>query len=281
MNIPLLCDHSVAHPQVADFMVSNCGAYPPQKTDTICWPLSRQAEQDLNRAEHVLVNSQFVKDTCIHAGMNAEQIHVVYLGVDDKFFDAIPFFDAEQVRSRKPSLLFAGGWQERKGIRTLIESLLGEDTPWSLDVIAAVDPDLEKDNLSRSFFSDERVNRIGSLPRAQLAAKMTDYKIFVFPSYCEGSARVIFEAMACGCYIITTPNAGSIVQDGIHGKIVPPGNPESLREAIKYALNNQCEVEGIGLQNAQLIARNYRQRHYGDNVQLVYNSIVNRHGVKN
>ncbi|GAC1465250.1 MAG: hypothetical protein NVSMB9_04670 [Isosphaeraceae bacterium] len=57
--------------------------------------------------------------------------------------------------------------------------------------------------------------------------------VFVFPSLFEGSAVVTYEALACGLPTIVTPNAGSIVRDGIEGFLIPPGNVEILAERME------------------------------------------------
>ena len=48
--------------------------------------------------------------------------------------------------------------------------------------------------------------------------------VFVFPSLFEGSAVVTYEALACGLPSIVTPNAGSVVRDGVDGFHVPAGD---------------------------------------------------------
>ncbi len=270
-----LCDHSVAHPLVADFMVDHEGAYPPKGADTMYFPLSRKASVDLDQAEYVLVNSDFVKETCMHAGMDASRIYVVYLGVDDKFLDVCPVFDESQVKARNATLLFAGGWQVRKGIYTLMTALEGLDAcPWELDVIGGMDPEVRIDERHIEFFRRENVRSYGILPRSELAARMADRSIFVFPSYCEGSARVIFEAMACGCAVITTPNSGSIVRHGENGWVVPPGNVTALQNAVAEALANPDKVAEMGWRNAQLVRSNFRQSRYADAVEQVYATIL-------
>ena len=45
--------------------------------------------------------------------------------------------------------------------------------------------------------------------------------VFVLPSICEGSATVIYEAIGYGLPVVTTPNAGSVVRDGVEGFVVP------------------------------------------------------------
>jgi glycosyltransferase involved in cell wall biosynthesis len=60
--------------------------------------------------------------------------------------------------------------------------------------------------------------------------------VFVFPSICEGSATVTYEALASGIPVIATPNTGSVVRDGIDGHIVPMRNPEAIAQSIESYL---------------------------------------------
>ena len=114
---------------------------------------------------------------------------------------------------------------------------------------------------------------LGTLPRAQLAAQMLAAPVFVFPSYAEGSARVVFAALACGCYVITTPTAGTIVEHGVHGALVPPGDVDAVRHAVAEAAADRARVAEIGNRNAALIRARYRQRAYGDTLQALYDEL--------
>lgn len=272
-----LCDHSIAHPIFLSYMVSNQGKYPSEKEmeglKSELMPLEKMMLQDLEHQDHILVNSDFVKETCIQAGMNCNKIHVVYLGVDDAFFREL---ENGQINRHLPSsnkLLFAGGWQFRKGIKTLVQALEKTTIPWSLEIAGGMDHDVLKDENLANFMALDVVNYLGIVPRSKLALIMKQHRIFVFPSYCEGSARVIFEAMAAGCYVITTKNSGAIVVNDIHGKIVPVGDFSALKNAVEYALSNPLEIAQIGDNNAALIRSHYRQNHYRDNVLKVYKNI--------
>lgn len=270
-----LCDHSIAHPRVLDYMVENAGKYPPKGGTSPVWPLSRFSEMDLAQADHTVVNSEFVKKTCVHAGMPPDRVHVIHLGVDDQFIAVCPDFDEAQVRAREEQLYFAGGWQRRKGVITIIEALEKLNVDCRLDIFAGIEPELARDKRCQKFLESERVKHIGMIPRSQLAVEMTKYSILVFPSYCEGSARVIFEAMACGCAILTTPNSGSIVEDGVHGRLVPAGDAGALSETIEWMLYNRTEVARMGWHNARLVRESFLQSHYADAVEVLYASLIN------
>jgi glycosyltransferase involved in cell wall biosynthesis len=61
-----------------------------------------------------------------------------------------------------------------------------------------------------------------------MPARMAAADVFVFPSLFEGSAVVTYEALACGLPGIVTPDAGSVVRDGVDGFLVPPRDVETL-----------------------------------------------------
>jgi glycosyltransferase involved in cell wall biosynthesis len=117
----------------------------------------------------------------------------------------------------------------------------------------------------------------GFLPRLQLAERMSKAEVFIFPSLAEGSARVIFMAMACGCYVITTPNSGSIVKDGINGSITPAGDVNKLEKSIRQTLmTDRSEIARIGNGNSELIRSSYTQDQYGEKIFKVYERLLMR-----
>jgi glycosyltransferase involved in cell wall biosynthesis len=204
------------------------------------------------------------------AGIPQERIFVVYLGIDEKFFSLIP-----QLAVKKPlSMLYAGGIEARKGIFTLISSMSNLRGTYHLNVAGGISPEAKKNPVLMDFFSNSKVNYLGGLSRSGLAQLMADSSIFVFPSYCEGSARVIFEAMSAGCFVITTPNSGSIVKHGEHGFLVPPGDVIALTAAIEDALANPEMIAKIGKRNSELVRTQYRQKDYALKVANVYDTIL-------
>lgn len=115
---------------------------------------------------------------------------------------------------------------------------------------------------------------LGTVSRAELARHMRAAPVFIFPTFAEGSARVVSEALACGCYVITTRNAGSIVEDGVHGAIVPAGDVEPLREAIERADADRERLAEIGDRNAELAMTRMRQADYGNALAALYRELT-------
>ncbi len=268
----VLCDHASVHPSIAESLVENAGRMPRRESLGSASAFYGPALRDMERADAVLVNSRFAEDTFRHFGHDRLPIHVIYLGVDDAFLSHVP---GRENASDEFRLLFAGTFGKGKGAETLIGALEHlKDKPWRLEIAGPASVDMAE--RSRSFFANPRVKYLGALSRRDLASAMARAEVFVFPSLSEGSARVVFEALACGCYVITTPNSGSIVEDGIHGAIVSPGDSMSLAEAIEYAYQHRDKVSEIGKNNAQCVRAKYRQSDYGDQLAGLYKELLGK-----
>jgi glycosyltransferase involved in cell wall biosynthesis len=281
LGMLILCDQGLVHPRLLGPLVEGGGRMPatdaplPLPADAI----ARVALEDLGRSDAVVVSSPFVKETFMRAGWSPERVHVAYTGIDENFFH---YGEVPVPRRSAPSgplpLLFASALSRRKGAETLIEALelLGSRIDWDLVVAGPVGPDIAAEH--PPFFTDARVEVLGSLARPEFKAQMIARGVFVFPSNAEGSARAVWEALACGCYVITTPNAGSIVENGVHGALVPPGDAEALAEAIIAADSDRERIAEIGNRNAELIASSYRQSAYGDALIRIYADLTQGEG---
>ena len=268
-----LCDHSIAHPAALAYLVLNGGKLPPLGNVGPINKMWSNILKDVDQADYVLVNSDFVKETFTHFGYDPNRIFVLYTGVDDQFLSLISPRSFPSIAERPLRLLFAGDMGARKGGRILLQALLRiGDLPWQFESIGSIDPNLRSD--FKDLFADERVTVTGHLPWPELAKHMSMADIFVFPSLAEGSARVVFMAMACGCYVITTPNSGSIVQDEIHGKIVAPGDVDALETALRKSFRNSDRIPMIGRRNADLIKSSYTQNHYGIGLMTIYKKLL-------
>jgi len=269
-----LCDHSIAHPTVLQYLVENKGHLPRKGEQG---PISKfwlNVLNDIIHADHVIVNSDFVRDTFLNQGYPADRIHVVYTGLDQQFLDAVPIRIPSLKHRRPIKLLFAGMFGPRKGSEILVEALSRlKEHSWQLGIIGEIDPFTR--TKFASFLESDRVILLGIIPRLQLAEQMSEADIFIFPSLAEGSARVIFMAMACGCYVITTPNSGSVVQDGVNGALIPPGDVNALETSIRQAMQSREELERVGHRNANIIKSKYKQTDYGLALIKVYEHILN------
>ncbi len=83
------------------------------------------------------------------------------------------------------------------------------------------------------------VEPLGRVSHSEMPALMAAADVFVFPSLFEGSAVVTYEALACGLPSVVTPNAGSVVRDGIDGFVVGPRDVEALAATMERLGNDR------------------------------------------
>jgi glycosyltransferase involved in cell wall biosynthesis len=269
-----LCDHSIVHPALISYLIVNGGKLPPKGERGHLNRFWQWILSDIERADHILVNSEFVRETFIHQGWDARRIHTIYWGVDDQFLGFLDWGKQKKRSGRKEyRLLFAGTFDTRKGADAVIDAVQGvKSSDWKFEIAGRVGAEVITKH--PDFFKNTRIKLSGVLTRSELAGHMQSADVLILPSLAEGSARVIFEAMACGCFIITTPNAGSVVQDGVHGILVPPDDSTALKDAILWTMEQPEEVSRIGAQNAVNVRKNFQQNSYGDNLAGLYDRLV-------
>lgn len=159
--------------------------------------------------------------------------------------------------ARDPSIqevLYGGVLISRKGVHHLINAFVrvAEDFPHASLVIVGHEENKTyaaelKRQIERSGLNG-RVQFVGEVPQAELAAWMRRACVFVLPSVSEGLGRVVVEAMATSTPIVGS-NVGGIpemVENGVTGFLVPPGDEGALAERIHWILQHPDEACEMG-----------------------------------
>jgi glycosyltransferase involved in cell wall biosynthesis len=115
-----------------------------------------------------------------------------------------------------------------------------------------------------------------------MPARLAAADVFVFPSLFEGSAVVTYEALACGLPSVVTPNAGSVVRDGIEGFLVTPRDVETLAQRMER-LGNDPELRARMAAGARTRALAFDWPRYhaslvGVVLDLLQGGVPNHHG---
>lgn len=86
-----------------------------------------------------------------------------------------------------------------------------------------------------------------SLPRAEVARAMDAATVLALPSRSEGMGRVLIEALLRGRPIVATRVGGirELVEDGVNGLLVPPGDMEALADALVSVLSDRALAERL------------------------------------
>ncbi len=181
--------------------------------------------RELTLADRVVVPSEHIAETIVRNGTPPERVRVIPYAADCRRFRPLP----DKVYGSDCTFLFAGGINQRKGITYLLEAWRAIRRPgWKLQLLGPLPRDVA---VIRPYL--ETVELLGQVAHAEMPARMAQADVFVFPSLFEGSAVVTYEALACGLPSVVTPNAGSVVRDGIEGFMVAPGDIEALASRME------------------------------------------------
>jgi glycosyltransferase involved in cell wall biosynthesis len=205
-------------------------------------------------ADLAICPSKWVRDDLVqNFGLPSERAAVVPYGVNPELFSV----RNEPVRGR---ILFAGTADLRKGIHyfaAAAEKLLVRRVRCEFRVAG---------NVERSVANQEQCRHLkflGRVPRVKITGEFAVADVFVLPSLAEGSAETTYEALACGVPVVTTPEAGSVVRDGIDGRIVPSRDPEALANAIAEIVEDRQKRERMS-RAARDRAHDYTWERYGE-----------------
>lgn len=223
----------------------------------------------LTRSDFAICPSEAVRDDLVeNFGFARERTAIVRYGMNPDLISV----RNKPVRGR---VLFAGTAELRKGIHYLAmaaEKLLGRGLRYEFRVAGNVRSQIAKQNTCR------HLNFLGRIPRTAMLSEFASADIFVLPSLAEGSAEATYEALACGVPVVTTSEAGSVVRDGVEGRIVPSRDLETLANAIAETVEDREKRTQMALA-ARERAREFTWERYGERLVAALKSFAVRHDV--
>lgn len=207
--------------------------------------------EEYDLADLILVLSEKAAETFRVQGFPEEKLFYLPRGVDIERF-------TPGVRPPHFRAIFSGALIERKGVHHLLEAWhrlqLKDAELWLVgSVHAEIRPYLEK-------YAHESIKVIGFAQEPEKYLRQST--VHVFPSQCEGSAKVTYEAAACGLPQITTREAGDVVEDGVQGILVPPADVDTLAAAIQELYDHPEMVEQMSLAARERVVENFTWDHF-------------------
>jgi phosphatidylinositol alpha-1,6-mannosyltransferase len=210
----------------------------------------------VRRAETVLATSAYSASRIVEDyGVPSRRVRVVPESIEldrwEELLRAAPALPRE-----RPSVLCVAHLYPRKDVATLVGAMARLEAAATLRV-AGGGPELPRlQRLARSLALGDRVELLGHVPLARLAAEYARADVFCLPSRQEGFGIVFLEAMAAGIPIVAARAAAveELLGDGECAVLAPPGDEVALATALGRLLGDAAErrrLSGAGRRRVQ------------------------------
>lgn len=140
------------------------------------------------------------------------------------------------------NMLFLGRLCKEKGIGELLEVMpkVAEGFPDCRLYLGGIW--VEEELRKKAEHLGDMVTWLGWMGEEEKRKYMEKCSLFVLPTYFEGQPVSLLEAMAEGMAVLTTPVGGipQMIEDGIQGRLIKPGDGEALRKGLEELLGDEA-----------------------------------------
>ncbi len=257
--------HFAGHPATAAWVVHRLTGIPFSFTahanDLFVAPalLCRKVADAYSAVAISEYNRRFLTERC----PPAPRVEVVHCGVD------LERFTPPAAANRRSDLVVcvASLWP-KKGHAVLLDALalLVQRRPGVVLELVGDGPERERVLArARDLGVADRVRLLGALPAEGVRARLSEATVFALPSVrlpsgrMEGIPVALMEAMASGVPVVATRLSGvpELVQDGVTGRLVEPGDAEGLADAVAALLDDDELAAGLAARARELVERSF------------------------
>ena len=189
------------------------------------------------------------------------KLHIVHCGVDPGRYAAASDRIGDD-REPGRDVLFIGRLAAAKGVPVLLEAFarahkVHPDARLTLIGDGPARPALEA--RTRDLGLGDAVRFAGYLGQDEVAAELARADLFALPSFAEGVPVVLMEAMAAGLPVLTTAITGipELVEDGISGRLVVPGDIDAFADAMQALLADPATGRAMGQAGQARVAQQF------------------------
>jgi glycosyltransferase involved in cell wall biosynthesis len=231
----------------------------------------------------IIAVSAEIKSDLILNGIDESKIIVIqnaiqsFLGkeeFDDRRIEKRQFLS---VRENEFAIGYVGRLSEEKGVNYLVEAgyALKEKTQKFKIIIIGDGPKRkELEDLTRSKGLEDKVVFTGF--QSDVEEWLPALDVFVLPSLTEGTPMALLEAMSLGIPVIASAVGGvpSVVENGINGLLVDPGNYRGLCEKIISIMKNQALREEMAIEGVNVIRKRFDVQEWCHKIERLYDSVL-------
>ncbi len=167
-----------------------------------------------------------------------------------------------------PYIIFLGRREHHKGLHLLIEA--HRRIKQSIKLVIAGPGE-------KFSGTDSSIIDLGVVSDEEKTSLLTHCELFALPSTDESFGIVYTEAMSCGKPVVAidVPPVNEIVQNGVTGILVPPGDADALAAALTTLLIDQSLAKAMGIRGFEVFNERFAPAVIIPQIVDVYDSISN------
>jgi glycosyltransferase involved in cell wall biosynthesis len=220
---------------------------------------------ELRHAAHVFTPSAYLRGLALRWGVAPERVSVLPnpapvvgdLGERDDL--------RREFGLNGATLAFAGRLTAQKSLDRALEAVAGADGVQL--VIAGEGPESGPlETKARGLGIAERVTFLGALPRERIVRLFHAADATILSSSWENFPHTVVEALAVGTPVLAMEAGGvsEVVQDGVNGLLVPPGDTAALGDAVRRYFADEGLRERLRSAAASSVAEYAPERVFGE-----------------
>ncbi len=233
----------------------------------------------------IAVSDEVRKNAIEKGGIQADKIVTIPNGIDTSFYRSVPINETlrDELGLRgKRVILAIGRLVEQKGHSYLIRAAgkLKQQYP-DISVLIIGEGPLEltlKSQIGQEGLTDE-IRLLGV--RRDIPELMALSDIYVMPSIYEGLPITLLEAMASEKPIVATSVDGirGVIEDDVHGLLVPPRDESTLAEALSMLLGNRGLAALLAENSRKTAEENFDIRLHVRRIEDIYLQLAAEKGI--
>ena len=223
--------------------------------------------EEYNLADTILTGSVFCADTILAVRPDlSSKIRILKYCYDDIFFPKMACPACAPVK-RPIRFIFVGHAGPRKGIHLVLRAFR------NISASAATLTILGSLGIPKTVFAEyaDRVTLIPTVQRVEVATFMVRADCLVLPSYFEGSAISIYEALAAGLGVIQSKNTGMEIDSSV-GVTLETLSESELTKAVMSVIETPHLLKSWK-SNARRFAEAFTFERYVRNVRRVADEV--------
>jgi glycosyltransferase involved in cell wall biosynthesis len=190
-----------------------------------------------------------------------EKFITIYKGHDIRWYEQKAPYDWTSLGLPRNAIVIGcvANMRPRKGVDVLIRAF--EYLPENLPIHLVLVGEVRDKKITRAYKKSKAQRRIHFMGFRHDASSLGgSFNVFVMPSLRrEGLGRSLIEAMAQGIPAVVTNVGGNpeVVEDYKNGRVIPPGDPEKLADAIDFLISDPDRLKEYGRSAQEHIRRHF------------------------